>query len=92
MLGCLGEVADGLRGRVGWERDRLRGSLRAIQPYYYRIYLESLLTCLVRIKHQMPGEIALHRLSRKDPFPHALSLNHVPSNTSCSRRNSYTVY
>ena len=38
MLGCLGEVADGLRGRVGWGRDRLRGSLRAIQPYYYYSY------------------------------------------------------
>ena len=37
MLGCLGEVADGLRGRVGWGRDRLRGSLRAIQPYYYYV-------------------------------------------------------
>ena len=31
----FGEVADGLRGRVGWGRDRLRGSLRAIQLYYY---------------------------------------------------------
>ena len=28
-------MADGLRGRVGWGRDRLRGSLRAIQPHYY---------------------------------------------------------
>ena len=35
MLGCFGEVADGLRGRVGRGRGRLRGSLRAIQPYYY---------------------------------------------------------
>ena len=33
MLGCLGEVADGPKGRVGWGRDRLRGSLRAIQPH-----------------------------------------------------------
>ena len=34
FAGEQGEVADGVRGRVGRGRGRLRGSLRAIQPYY----------------------------------------------------------
>ena len=59
MLGCLGEVADGLRGRVGWGRGRLRGSLRAIQPHYYTVqgvWLSRLLAspALYRVLYLVP--------------------------------------